>query len=167
MTSCVKFNTSLYKLNLFLILFFTPLNISLASETIESIRSIHIRPTEINFAFPQNKVFEFADRKSLEEFWVKYSRIINAKAPEIEISWDKENLIAIFWESRDQIIRMPALTNFEHRDEKLHLHYFLVEPCYGIITDISPATFWTISKEKREKLQELKIETSPAKEECL
>src|SRR5690606_23624876 len=116
---------------------------------VSAVKFLKVSPLDLNFAFSESEVFEFKTRENLENFWKENSRIVNTKAPNFPVDWENEILILVGWESIDDVVRLPSLSNQNIRKDILEFEFFLTKPCFGIITDVSPTAFLSIPKEKR------------------
>jgi len=129
------------------------------------IKMLQMDPSTVNFSFADFKTQWFTSQDSWDQFWVENSRIVDPKAPENPVDWSKQAVLAIFWPSKDAVIRMPAFQSSEQltgdaqyqntkieipqlrnssqpkKDKTLRLHLLLNTPCFGIITDASPTQF--------------------------
>jgi hypothetical protein len=131
------------------------------------LKIFEISPIDLNFAFEKDTLLLIDSEEGLENFWKEHSRNIDPQAPKISIDWKKENLILYFWKSVDDLKRLSAVGSFRFDDDKIFIHAALANMCFAIITDISPALFLGISKNKIKEVSQIKLETSFLKEICL
>jgi hypothetical protein len=103
-----------------------------------------------NFRFNQFKSNWITSEKDWIKFWNTNARTIDV-APKVPVDWKTEAVLAIFWESKDDIIRIPTfmgIEEFEENERKdMRITFALNSPCAGIITDASPAQFLIINHE--------------------
>lgn len=132
----------------------------------ENLSFIEIKPVDVNFAFESDQIFLLDSREVAEEFWTKHSRISDAELPSLVIDWENENLIAAFWKSEDDVVRIPSLAGVELRQDSLRLRTTLSRACMGIITDASPAMFFSVPKSKIKEASQIQLETSSGKLNC-
>lgn len=101
---------------------------------------------DLNFAFENFQTKWFTSQKSLNDFWKEFSRNEPAIAPTFPVDWSTTAVLGVFWKSRDGLIRIPSFFESEVVGQQgenpvLKLRFLLNEPCFGIITDESPAAF--------------------------
>lgn len=114
------------------------------------IQLVQILPKDLHFHFSNFTTKWFLSEKDFQNFW-KQSSMMNAKAPEVSIDWKTEQVLGIFWEGKDDVVRIPAFAGTEVRENdgvrQLRLYFNLNRPCFGIITDVSPAQFLIVDKD--------------------
>lgn len=140
---------------------------SLFSRETLPIQLLQISPLDSNFAFKETRFFWISSQEDWDGLWLEHSRYLEPKAPNNEVDWEEESVLAIFWESKDALIREPAfagIDKFKRKDElpRLRFRFFLNTACVGLITDISPSQF-LLFKKKELQPAKLKLQTEQTK----
>jgi len=148
------------------------------SQTKPEVRRFHfleVNPTKLNFAFGEFTSRWFVSQADYENFYLNNTRNVDVPADILPIDWSSEALLTIFWKSEDGVIRMPAFVGSEVRETQddpnnpdspvtrtLVLHFLMNKPCFGIITDVSPAVFMPFRFADL-RFKDIKIESDPSR----
>ena len=120
------------------------------SAPIRRLQTLQFPSELINFQFGGFQTFWVTTERYWNSFWTKYSRN-DQPAPIIPIDWKKESVLAVFWESKDEVVRIPTFMGIEQfgreGSKTMRVSFTLNKPCFGIITDSSPAQFIIINHE--------------------
>jgi hypothetical protein len=127
-----------------------------AQSKVLEIRKLEMEPSAVDFKFDEFQTRWFTKQAGWENFWNENSRISPVDIPAAPVNWEKEAVLGIFWQSQDQVIRMPAFLHTEEiqidgddpKSLKLKITFLLNTPCFGIITDSSPSAFLTFAYDK-------------------
>ncbi|MBN8554693.1 MAG: hypothetical protein J0L93_04540 [Deltaproteobacteria bacterium] len=114
-----------------------------------SIQFLELPQTLLNFKSDKEKYIWLTSEDQWKSFWKDYSRV-DGKAPKLNVNWSTQSLLAIVWESKDTVVRIPVYQGIEEDQEgtkkSLRLIFSLQKPCFGIITDASPAKFLLVDQ---------------------
>ncbi len=112
-----------------------------ASEELRKVQVIQVPAQQLNFKYKAFKTQWLTSMNDWKTLW-KESRM-EGDAPNLPVNWKNESTLAIFWPSKDGVVRIPAFSGAEVVDvdgaKQLRLNFNLNSPCFGIITDVSPA----------------------------
>lgn len=115
-------------------------------------RQIHflqMDPTLVSFEFSKTKTVWLVSEAEWKNFWSTNSKI-TGDAPALNLNWRTEALLAVFFESKDAVVRIPSFLGTEEYSsgatKNLRVHLGLNTPCFGIITSQSPAVFLVVNK---------------------
>ncbi len=134
----------------------------------KKITQIQIDPADTNFKFDSIRIFKFESEETWRNFWAENTRNLDKIAPQVPVNWNSEALLAIFWASEDAIVRLPAFLHAEEIGDfgtpemKTRLNFVLHRPCFGIITDESPAAFFLVD-ESLNNTQRIAVQTENSK----
>jgi hypothetical protein len=120
-----------------------------SSETADSrlIQILQINPTLLQFEFPKFSYFWLTSEQQYKNFWKENSKL-SGDAPALKLNWKTDSLLAVFWESKDAIVRIPTFMGAEEVEsdnvKTLRLNFGQNTPCLGIISGNSPAMFLVV-----------------------
>ncbi len=148
---------------------FKNLNSLFAQTEVASTRRVSLLQVpnlRLNFSFPAFRTFWITNADEWKKLWKDFYRGTNKEAPTLTTDFNHEVILAIFWPSVDDVVRIPALvssnpgTNADHH-QVLRLNINLNTPCAGIITDQSPAMFLVVNDQiESADLVEIKTDTT-------
>lgn len=124
---------------------------SSTSNTARRLTTLQINPLDLNFKFENFQTFWITNAQDWKSLWADHSQTPGQAAPDVPVNWHAEAILAIFWKSEDTKVRWPALmgtediTSSSTSARKMRLNFILTTPCFGIITDRSPAYFVVIN----------------------
>lgn len=111
------------------------------------IQFLEMNPLLLQFEFPQFTYRWLTSKSQFNIFWKENSKV-SGDAPTLNINWRTESLLALFWQSKDAVVRIPTFMGSEELDDNgaksLRLTFGLNTPCFGIITSNSPVMFLVV-----------------------
>lgn len=129
------------------------------------IQFLQLSPTVAQFEFSKFSYFWLTSEDQYKTFWAKNSKI-SGDAPSLNVKWRSQNVLAIFWESKDSVVRNPTFMGSEESTDNgiktLKLILGENSPCFGIITSSSPALFMIVDSNFAD-LDSIVLKTQPTK----
>ncbi|MDB5036945.1 MAG: hypothetical protein JWQ35_473 [Bacteriovoracaceae bacterium] len=118
------------------------------SETLRKIQIIQIPSQQLNFKFSQFQTRWLTNENDWNDLWKKSG--VEGDAPKLPAQWQNESVLSIFWPSKDAVVRIPTFTGAEITEtdgvKQMRLYFNLNTPCFGIITEASPASLLLIDQ---------------------
>jgi hypothetical protein len=112
------------------------------------IQLLQVPAEKLNFALKTFKAQWITSEADWKNLWKK-SRM-EGEAIKLPVQWMSESVLAIFWESKDAVVRIPSFVGADIDDvngvRQMKLTFNLTTPCFGIISDSSPAQLLVIDR---------------------
>ena len=130
-----------------------------------NIQFLELPQTLLNFNSKKEQYLWVTSETQWKSFWKDYSRI-HDEAPKLNLNWSTQSLLAILWQSKDAVVRLPIYQGIEEDQEgtkkSLRFIFSLNQPCFGIITDAAPVKF-VIVDQNLSDIDEVSIRTEQTK----